>query len=186
MHQMYLKLSKKEIILSFLNLGGGMPTTYKNKINNCKIYSSNILKSINDNFGNLKPVRIIIEPGRFLVADAGVIETEVILVSSRGQHAKKRWVYIDVGRYNGLAETEGEAIHYEIKAKASKKVKKENFILAGPSCDSHDVIYQKKDCILPSNLKSGDKLRILSAGAYTTVYSSNFNGIKSISEYFIE
>ncbi len=179
-------LSKKEIILSFLNLGGGMPTTYKNKIKNCKIYSSNILKSINDNFGNLKPVRIIIEPGRSLVADAGVIETEVILVSSRGQHCKKRWVYIDVGRYNGLAETEGEAIHYEIKAKASRKVKKENFILAGPSCDSHDIIYQKKDCILPSNLKSGDKLRILSAGAYTTVYSSNFNGIKSISEYFIE
>ena len=65
-------------------MGGGIPASYKNKINNSKIYASNILKSINDNFGNLKPVRIIIEPGRFLVADAGVIETEVILVSSRG------------------------------------------------------------------------------------------------------
>ena len=40
---------------------------------------------------------------------------------------------------------------------------KENFILAGPSCDSHDIIYKKKDCILPNNLKSGDKLRIISA-----------------------
>ena len=182
----FKSLSKKKVILSFLNLGGGMPTTYKNKVYNCKIYSSKILKSINTNFGNLKPIRIIIEPGRFLVANAGVIETEVILVSSRDQYNKKRWVYIDVGRYNGLAETEGEAIHYEIKAKVSKKVKKENFILAGPTCDGHDVIYKKKECILPSNLKSGDKLRILSAGAYTTVYSSNFNGIKNISEYFIE
>ena len=80
---------------------------------------------------------------------------------------KKRWVYIDVGRYNGLAETEGEAIHYRNKSKSHQKVKKENFILAGPSCDSHDVIYQKKDCILPANLKCGDKLRILSTGAYT-------------------
>ena len=62
----------------------------------------------------------------------------------------------------------------------TRKVKKENFILAGPTCDGHDVIYKKKECILPSNLKSGDKLRILSAGAYTTVYSSNFNGIKNI------
>ena len=148
--------------------------------------TTNILNSINQSFANLKPVRIIIEPGRFLVADAGIIETEVILVSSRDQKNKKRWVYIDVGRYNGLAETEGEAIHYEIKAKSSKKVKKENFILAGPSCDSHDIIYQKKDCLLPNNIKSGDKLRIFSAGAYTTVYSSKFNGIKSISEYFIE
>ena len=65
------------------------------------------------------------------------------------------------------------------------KAKKENFILAGPSCDSHDVIYENKDCILPSNLKCGDKLRIISAGAYTTVYGSNFNGIKNITEYFI-
>ena len=64
--------------------------------------------------------------------------------------------------------------------------KKENYILAGPSCDSHDVIYNNKDCILPSKLKCGDKLRILATGAYTTVYSSNFNGMKKISEYFIE
>ena len=48
------------------------------KANNSKIYAHNILKSINDTFGNLKPIKIIIEPGRFLVADAGVIETEVI------------------------------------------------------------------------------------------------------------
>ena len=184
--KVYKSLSKKEIILSFLNLGGGMPTTYKKKSNNSKTYAYNILKSINETFGNLKPIRIIIEPGRFLVADAGVIETEVILVSSRGETNKKRWVYIDVGRYNGLAETEGEAIHYEIRSKNSMKVKKENFILAGPSCDSHDIIYKKKDCILPNNLKSGDKLRIISAGAYTTVYSSSFNGIKNITEYFIE
>ncbi|MDC3023870.1 type III PLP-dependent enzyme [Alphaproteobacteria bacterium] len=182
----YKSLSKKNIILSFLNMGGGFPASYKNKINNSKIYSTNILKSVEKSFGNLKPVRIIIEPGRFLVAEAGVIETEIILVSSRDKHNKKRWIYIDVGRYNGLAETEGEAIHYEIRSKSSMKVKKENFILAGPSCDSHDIIYKNKECILPKNLKCGDKLRILATGAYTTVYSSNFNGIKNVTEYFIE
>ena len=182
----FKKLSKKNVILGFLNLGGGIPASYKNKICNSKIYSSNILKSIDKSFGNLKPVRIIMEPGRFLVAEAGVIETEVILVSSRDKRNKKRWVYIDVGRYNGLAETEGEAIHYEIRAKSLKQVKKENFILAGPSCDSHDIIYKKKECMLPKDLKCGDKLRILATGAYTNVYSSNFNGIKNITEYFIE
>ena len=56
-----------------------MPASYKNKIRNSKIYSSNILKSIIKVLEILKPVRIIMEPGRFLVADAGVIETEVIL-----------------------------------------------------------------------------------------------------------
>ena len=64
------------------------------------------------------------EPGRYLVANAGIIETEVILVSDRGKKNSKRWVYIDVGRYNGLAETEDEAIHYEIRAKGYKNSKR--------------------------------------------------------------
>ncbi len=184
--KVFKKLAQKNIILNFLNLGGGIPVTYTKKLLNNKIYSAYILKSINESFGNLKPRKIIMEPGRFLVANAGIIETEVILVSDRCKKNDKRWIYIDVGRYNGLAETEDEAIHYEIKAKGYKNFKKENYILAGPSCDSHDVIYNNKDCILPSKLKCGDKLRILATGAYTTVYSSNFNGMKKISEYFIE
>ena len=184
--KVFKKLALKNIMLNFLNLGGGLPVTYTNKLVNKRCYASNIIKSINQNFGNYKPSRIIMEPGRYLVAEAGVIETEVILVTDRGKKKSKRWVYIDVGRYNGLAETEDEAIHYQITAKGYKKFKKENFILAGPSCDSHDIIYKRKNCTLPSKLKSGDKLRILSTGAYTTVYSSNFNGMKKITEYFIE
>ena len=184
--RIFKNLSQKNIILNFLNIGGGIPATYSKKLISKKYYSSNIIKSINENFGNLKPSRIIMEPGRFLVADAAIIESEVILVSDRGKTKNKRWVYIDVGRYNGLAETEDEAIHYEIKAKGYKKFTKENFILAGPSCDSHDVIYKNKSCLLPRKIKIGDKLRIFSAGAYTTVYSSHFNGMKNISEYFIE
>ena len=184
--KVFKKLAQKNIILNFLNLGGGLPVPYfKNLLNN-KSYSSNILESLKNNFGNLKPARIIMEPGRYLVANAGIIETEVILVSDRDLRNNKRWVYIDVGRYNGLAETEDEAIHYEIKAKGYKNFKKEKYVLAGPSCDSHDIIYKNKDCILPSKLKCGDKLRIMTAGAYTTVYSSDFNGIKKMSEYFIK
>ena len=184
--KVFKKLAQKNIILHFLNLGGGLPVPYLKNLLNSKSYSSNILESIKKNFGNRKPARIIMEPGRYLVANAGVIETEVILVSDRGQDNNKRWVYIDVGRYNGLAETEDEAIHYEVKAKGYKNSRKEKYVLAGPSCDSHDVIYKNKDCILPSKLKCGDKLRIMTAGAYTTVYSSDFNGIKKMSEYFIK
>ena len=54
-----------------------------------------------------------------------------------------KWIYLDVGRYNGLAETEGEAIKYNIEAKDYQKEKKIKYILAGPSCDGHDVLYQK-------------------------------------------
>ena len=53
------------------------------------------------------------EPGRFLVADAGVLETEVVLVAERGG---MRWVHLDVGLFCGLAETMGEALRYRVSA----------------------------------------------------------------------
>ena len=143
--------------------------------------------SIDKKFGINKPKNIISEPGRFLVADAGIIEAEIILVSKKCSGKSRSWVYIDVGRYNGLAETEGEAIKYLIKvAHNDKKIRKKNFILAGPSCDSHDIIYEKTACYLPHNIQVGDKIRILSAGAYTTVYNTNFNGLPAVEEYYLD
>ena len=122
------------------------------------------------------------EPGRYLVGESGVIETEVILVSKKNN---MRWVYIDIGRYGGLAETEGEAIRYKIKAYGYKKnTKKEKFVLAGPTCDGNDIIYKKNIISLPKALKEGDRLRIFSTGAYTTVYKSSFNNLKIIEEKY--
>ena len=94
-------------------------------------------------------------------------------------------MYLDVGRYSGLAETEGEAIKYRIEAK-EKKGKKAKYIIAGPSCDSHDILYQKKLYSFPKNLKIGDRLRIYAAGSYIISYQSNFNGIKKIKEFFLD
>ena len=184
--RIYKEMEKKGIILNLLNIGGGIPSKYNDGACDLSIYSEYIKNSILKHYGNKKPSNIICEPGRFLVADAAIIETEVILISVHSTEDKKKWVYIDVGRYNGLAETEGEAIHYKITAKGYEKCKKSNYILAGPSCDSHDIIYKKKPCYLPRLLKIGDKLRIHSTGAYTTTYSSNFNGIKKIREYYLD
>ena len=97
-----------------------------------------------------------------------------------------KWLYLDVGRYSGLAETEGEAIKYRIEFASSKKEKKVKYIIAGPSCDSHDILYQKKLYSLSKNIKIGDRVRIYSAGAYIISYQSNFNGIKKIKEIFLE
>lgn len=183
--KIYKNLAKKGLTLNFLNLGGGLPVAYKDKNINFCAYSKNIKKSLIKNFGNVIPTKIILEPGRFLVASAGVIESEVILISKRGDN-KSKWIYLDVGRYNGLAETEGEAIKYNIKAKGYKNVKKSEYILAGPSCDSHDLVYEKNLYKLPKDLKIGDRLRIFSAGAYTTAYETNFNGIKKIKKIFLD
>ena len=181
----YKKLSRRNIDLNFINLGGGIPANYLSSKKNIREYSNDIKKALKKYFGNSLPSEIILEPGRFLVASAGVLEAEIILVTDKN-YGKDKWVYLDVGRYNGLAETEGEAIKYKIKVKGYNKYKTYRYILAGPSCDGHDILYEKYLYELPQNLKIGDRVRIFSAGAYTTAYQSNFNGIKKIKETFIE
>ena len=184
--KIFKKMEKKGINMELLNIGGGFPSKYNGTSLNIFSYSNFIKKSLSKYYGNKKPKTIICEPGRFLVANAAIIESEVILISKHKVKDRKKWVYIDVGRYNGLAETEGEAIHYNITTKGYKKSKKSDYILAGPSCDSHDIIYKNKQCLLPEELKIGDRLRIHSTGAYTISYSSDFNGTRKIKEYFID
>ena len=127
--------------------------------------------------------QVIAEPGRYLVADAGVMEAEVVLVSRRSFEDDVRWVYIDAGIYNGLAEAQGEAIKYRIET-AYDEGPTGRVALAGPTCDSTDVIYECTHYELPLALTAGDRIRLLSTGAYTTTYASvAFNGLSPAYEY---
>src|SRR5262250_2691265 len=65
-------------------------------------------------FGNRIP-ETIIEPGRGMVGNAGVIEAEVVLVSKKSENDDVRWVYLDIGKFGGLAETMDESIRYPIR-----------------------------------------------------------------------
>ena len=183
--KIYKKFNEKYFKLNFLNIGGGMPVDYSNNKINIKDYSKSIVNEIKKKYGTVIPKNIIAEPGRFLVASAGILECKVVLIKSRAKSDIK-WLYLDVGRYSGLAETEGEAIKYRIELSKEKKEKKIKYIIAGPSCDSHDILYQKKLYSLSKNLRIGDKLRIYMAGSYIISYQSNFNGIKKIKEYFLD
>jgi ornithine decarboxylase len=93
-------------------------------------------------------------------------------------------VYLDIGKFGGLAETMDEAIQYPIST--PRKGKLERVILAGPTCDSADVLYEKSDYRMPVDLQVGDKLEIRSAGAYTTTYASvAFNGFEPLKTYCV-
>ena len=116
------------------------------------------------------------EPGRGLVAESGVLACEVMLVSRKSSRDAHRWVYLDIGRFSGLAETEGEAIRYQFETVRDGDPEGP-CILAGPSCDSADVLYEKRPVHLPMSLAAGDRVLIRNAGAYTSSYSSvGFNG----------
>jgi ornithine decarboxylase len=169
--------------LSMLNIGGGFPTRYRKLVPKMGDYGNAIYESLGRHFGNRIP-DIIVEPGRQMVGSAGVIQTEVVLISKKSESDSRRWVYLDIGKFGGLAETMDEAIQYPIVS--ARKGAPASVVLAGPTCDSADILYEKADYRLPEDLEIGDKLEIRSAGAYTTTYAAvAFNGFEPIKTYCI-
>ncbi len=167
-----------------VNIGGGFPAHYRGEVPEAGLYAQAVMATITRHFGNRLP-EIIIEPGRSLVGDAGIIQSEVVLISQKGGGDDKRWVYLDVGKFNGLAETMDESIKYRIRT-PGRDGAAGPVILAGPTCDSADILYEKTEYKLPLGLAVGDKVEILSTGAYTASYASvGFNGFTPIRTYCI-
>ncbi len=160
--------------LQLLNLGGGFPAFYGESIEAPRAYAAAVMRAVKARFGDV--LQVMAEPGRGLVAEAGHIAAEVMLVSRKSADDLHRWVYLDIGRFSGLAETEGEAIRYQIVTPHDGE-ETGPCVLAGPSCDSADILYEKRPIHLPLALRDGDKVIIRACGAYTSSYSSvGFNG----------
>ncbi|MGN0731017.1 MAG: type III PLP-dependent enzyme [Treponema sp.] len=184
---LFTSLEEEEgIKLSMINMGGGFPASYIDPTNELSEYASEITRYLSDDFGDDIP-EIILEPGRSLVGDSGILTSEVILTSRKNNTALARWVYIDAGKFNGLIETLDEAIKYPvITNKDEPGVKESEVIIAGPTCDSMDIMYENSKYKLPTTLKSGDKIYWLSTGAYTSTYASvEFNGFPPLKTYYM-
>ena len=181
----FREMAERGITLSMVNLGGGFPTKYLKDIPAVQAYGQAIFDSLRAHFGNRIP-ETIIEPGRGMVGNAGIIEAEVVLVSKKSDDPNDiRWVYLDIGKFHGLAETMDEAIRYPIRTPRDGD-ETIPCVLAGPTCDSVDVMYEKEPYWLPFSLEIGDKVLIEGTGAYTTTYSSkDFNGMPGLRQYVI-
>jgi ornithine decarboxylase len=176
--------AERGITLSMVNLGGGFPARYVRKTPKLESYGKAIFRSLRKHFGNAVP-ETIVEPGRGLVGTAGVIEAEVVLIAKRSPEDEVRWVYLDIGKFHGLAETIDESIRYPIRTTHDRD-ETAPCIIAGPTCDSVDVLYEKTPYPLPVSLAIGDKVLIEAAGAYTATYSSvGFNGYPPLRQYVI-
>jgi ornithine decarboxylase len=175
------------IKLSMINMGGGFPAPYTQPTNDLSEYAAEIQRYLLDDFGEDLP-KIILEPGRSLVGNSGILISEVVLISRKNNTALNRWVYMDTGRFNGLIETLDESIKYPIvTSKDAPGVKEAEVILAGPTCDSMDILYEDHKYRMPVDLKIGDRIYILSTGAYTASYASvGFNGFPPIKTYIMK
>ena len=169
--------------LRILNIGGGFPAFYGQPLPATEDYAAAVMRMVRARFG--EDIAVMAEPGRGLVAEAGVIVAEVVLVARKDQDDLARWVYLDIGKFSGLAETMDEAIRYQFETRHGD-APTGPCVLAGPSCDSADVLYEKRPVQLPLGLEAGDKVRILCTGAYTTSYSSvGFNGFPPLQAVFV-
>ena len=158
----FRECGERGINLSMVNLGGGFPTKYLKNVPTVRAYGSAIFRALRKHFGNRIP-ETIIEPGRGMVGNAGMIEAEVVLVSKKSDEDEVRWVYLDIGKFGGLAETMDESIRYPIRTPRDGDAMAP-CVLAGPTCDSADVLYEKEPYALPVSLEIGDKVLIEGTG----------------------
>ncbi|MDA8110326.1 MAG: type III PLP-dependent enzyme, partial [Betaproteobacteria bacterium] len=148
-----------------LDIGGGFPVRHVKPIPAVEVIGPVVNEALK---AFPEDVQVIAEPGRFLVSDAGYFVCRVLGTATRGG---KRWMHWDAGLFGGVIETT-EGLKYKIRTdRAGPDVP---WNVAGPTCDSVDVVL--RDEPLPSDLQEGDFVYIRNAGAYTTVYASEFNG----------
>jgi len=165
----------KGIELRALNIGGGFPARYTRPVPSVAEIAVAIDESVSRNFPG--GIELLIAPGRGLVGEAGVLAATVVATAARDG---ENWLYLDVGVFNGLFETVG-GIKYTMATDRSTGVR--SWVLAGPSCDDFDVISREAE--LPE-LEVGDRVYILSAGAYTSAYASEFDGFPIPGVHIVE
>lgn len=165
--------------LTTINVGGGFPIAYTSGAPALAAIADSITSALARHFPAGAP-RLVLEPGRVLVGSAGTIHCEVISV--RTGTDGRRWVYLDIGRYGGLAETENEYIRYRLRTRRDDDAR-DDAVVAGPTCDGDDVLYRNYP--LPVTLRPGDRVEIDDSGAYTASYAAtSFNGFPPLATLF--
>lgn len=176
--------AQRGIELDLINMGGGLPAHYFHPIEETYVYAAEITDYLREFFGNDFP-RIIVEPGRYMAGDAGVLVAEVVMVSCKEREGGVPWLYLDVGKFGGLIETIDESLRYPVYSERTGESR--DYILAGPTCDSMDVLYEKNLVRLPADVREGDRLYLFTTGAYTQTYSAVFfNGFPPLKSYVLD
>jgi ornithine decarboxylase len=159
-----------------INIGGGLPVPMGRKIPTVNEIGKVVLRHLKEwERKGFKPTDLIVEPGRFISGSAGVLASKIIGVARR----EKTWAFMDCGVFTGMMETI-DGITYPMLFSGTGAP--ETAMLCGPSCDSVDKMYEAQ---LPKP-KTGDKILFLSAGAYTSVYASEFNGFLGPKMVFLD
>jgi ornithine decarboxylase len=158
---------KKGFGLNLVDIGGGFPVPYDPQVPEFTILAS----LLNSEFKRLFPddIEILSEPGRFIVATAATLVSEII---GKARRDGKVFFHINDGVYHTFSGVVYD--HWIPNFRALKEGDQEICAVVGPTCDSFDKITLSAD--LPANLEVGDYLLTENIGAYSTASSTKFNG----------
>ncbi len=168
-------LKNEGITIEYIDIGGGLAISYKEgeMPPHPKEYADVIKREIDGT-----PYKLVLEPGRALVGNAGILVTKVLYVKDG---ASKKFVVVDAAM-NDLIRPAFYDSYHEIIPVAESLGDEETVDIVGPVCESGDFF--AKDRGLPK-VKRGDLLAILSAGAYGFVMSSNYNTRPRVPEVMV-
>ena len=183
MGRLMRQLKADGIRIEMLDIGGGFPARYEDPVPTISQIGAVVNRAL-DELLPYQPDLIVAEPGRHLVAESAVMVSTVL---GREERAGEEWLYLDVGAYNGLMETQQTVGQWRFPLWSSRldhgAVAQVPFTVTGPTCDSADTMFYGAP--LPMNMEEGDRLFIASAGAYTLSYASSFNGFPPPQTHFI-
>ena len=176
------ELQKMGIIIDVLNLGGGYPCQYASSENAPTL--EEIAHNTLEQYEKL-PYRpkLILEPGRGIIADTGIL---VVSVIARVERKGNPWLFLDAGVYNGLFETmayQGSTRYSVTSIRPIQNSGESLFALAGPTGDSPDII--TREALLSQDIEVGDRLVFHKVGAYSLSVASKFNGFPKPHVYYI-
>ena len=160
------RLKKKGIDLEYLNIGGGLGIIYdKETPQTAQKFAQKILPLLRKT-----GLKIILEPGRFIVGNAGILVTEVLYIKTG---PKKKFVIVDAGMSDLIRPALYDAYHQVLLTNTEHRVaSSERVDIVGPICESADYFAKERKI---TKVKEGDYLAVMSAGAYGFSMSSNYN-----------
>ncbi|MFH1823671.1 MAG: diaminopimelate decarboxylase [Candidatus Firestonebacteria bacterium] len=166
-------LKEMGVCIKRLNIGGGLGIIYKDESpSTAKEFADNVLPLI-------KPlgVTLILEPGRFIVGNAGILVAKVLCIKKA---ERKNFIIVDAGMNDLIRPSLYGAYHHIIPIVKTSGVIKADVV--GPICESGDFL--GKDRKLPK-VKEGDFLAVMSAGAYGFSMASNYNARRKPAEVMV-
>ena len=168
------RLARKGINLSHIDIGGGVGIKYKDEeVVNWKDFASEIKKSMKD-----IPQRLILEPGRSIVGDAGLLLAQIILLKNNGQ---KNFAVVDAGMNDLLRPALYGSWHEIISVEKRTHPEPLDWEIVGPICETSDFLAKGRSL----SIIEGDLIAILDCGAYGFSMSSNYNSRPKAAEILI-